>query len=147
MGTTPFSFIRFNNLRKFCFDSTHDSQWLYKNWFNSDHGSKWISEVWFKSTHDSKRFHHILIQISYRLKTLPLYFDSNPLTTQKNFPEFRFKSIHDSKHYLKYWFEWSHDSMIRINSWFRWPFLGLTLNFVDLFWAFTTFRWLILGFH
>ena len=43
------------SLRKFWFDTTHDSQWRYKNWFKSTHDSKWISEILFKSTHKSKK--------------------------------------------------------------------------------------------
>ena len=58
---------------------------------------------------------------------------------------FWFKSTHDSKKYLEYWFELSYDSMIRINCCSRWPF-WLSLNFVDLFWVFTWFRWPFWGF-
>ena len=60
MGTTQFDSIQLS-LKKFWFDSTHDSQWLYKNWF--------------KSARDS-------IEIDSSLKKLPEYFDSNQLTTQ-----------------------------------------------------------------
>ena len=108
------------SLRKFWFDSTHDSQWLYKNWFKSAHDSKWISEIWFKSTHDSKSFQNTLIQINSRLKT---------------FPECWFRSNHDSKNYLAYWFE-------SITQWFE-----SVVGFVDLCWAFTQFRWPFWGFQ
>ena len=93
---------------------------------------------------------------SNRLTTLKAsrIFWLNQLMTKKNFPGFWFRSTHDSKN-LEYWFEWSHDTMIRINCRFRWPFLcfhsillasfGLSLNFVDLFGAFTKFRCSLLG--
>ena len=123
------------SLRKSWFDSTHDSRWLYKNWLKSAHDLKWIGEIWFKSTHDSKIFRNILILINSRLK---------------NFPKFWFKSTYDSKSshdsIKEYWLKSSHASMIRINCWLRWHFLGfhslsltffgLSLTFVDLFWAF-----------
>ena len=53
MGTTIFYLIQLG-LRKFRFNSTHDSPWLYENWF--------------KSAHDSEEF---------------LKFDSNRVMTQK----------------------------------------------------------------
>ena len=37
--------------------------------------------------------------------------------------------------------------MTRINCWFLWPFLCFSLNFVDIFWAFTKFCWPFLVFH
>ena len=72
------------SLRKFWFDATHDSQWLYRDWFKLAHDSKWISEIWFKSTHDSKIFKNIFIQINSGLKKTFQDFDSNQLMTQKN---------------------------------------------------------------
>ena len=33
------------SLRKFWFDTTHDSQWRYRNWFKSTEYSKCISEI------------------------------------------------------------------------------------------------------
>ena len=55
------------SLRKFWFDTTHDSQWRYRNWFKSTEYSKCISEIfsnqlmtqkklsesWIESTHDT----------------------------------------------------------------------------------------------
>ena len=87
-----------------------------------------------------------LIQIDSRLKKL-LEGLIQINSRLRKFPEFWFKSTHDSKRYLEYWLESSHGSMIKTNSWFRWPFwaftvgisltfLGLPLNFVDLFWEF-----------
>ena len=124
MGTTQILFDSIQlNLKKFWFDSTHDSQWLYKNWLKSAHDSKSISEIWSKSTYDSKSFQNILIQIISRLKKTLRNFDSNWLMTENN--------------RLEYWFESSHDSVIRINCWY----------FLDLFRVFTQFRWHFLGFN
>ena len=48
-------FILFNPVSEsFDSDSTHDSQWLPKNWFKSAHDSKWLFGIWFKSTQDWK---------------------------------------------------------------------------------------------
>ena len=102
-------FSRFSSVSEI-FNSTHDSQCLYKNWFKSAHDSKWISEILFKSSHDSKSFQHILIQINSGHKTYQT-FDSDRFMTQKTFC-------------YTYWFESSCHSMIRINCWFRCPFLG-----------------------
>ena len=87
-----------------------------------------------------KRFQNVLIQINSRLKKLSRFL-------------IRINSW--LKNHLEYWFDSSHDSMIRINCWFRWPFLGLSLdvvdlfgfslNFADLVGAFTKFRWPFLG--
>ena len=53
--------------RKFQFESTHDSQWLYKTWFKSN----FKMDLWN------------LIQTDSWLKKLSGYFGSNQLTTQK----------------------------------------------------------------
>ena len=122
MGTTQNIFYSYQlSLKKFWFDSTHDSQWLYRNWFKSTHDSKWISENWLKSTHDSK---------SSRI--------------------FWFKSTHDSKKLSRILIQinsWLKKSgiLIWINSWLNdsnQPLISLTF-----FWAFTQFRWPFLGFH
>ena len=75
-----------------------------------------------------------LIQIDSRLKMLPEYFVSNHFKTKKNFPEFWFKSTHDSKTI------WNVDSNRVMTQWFEW-----TVDFADLFWVFTKFRWPFLG--
>ena len=92
------------SLSKFWFDSTHDSQWLYKNRFKSAQYPKSISEVWFKYTHDSKSFRNILIQIDSWLKKLAGIL-------------IRIKSLLDDWNQL----------FISLT------FLGLSLKFVDLF--------------
>ena len=131
MVTTHFLF-NLNHLKKFWLDSTHDSQWLYKNWFVSPHGTKWISEIWFKSTHDSKSFRIFWFKSTRDSKRLSR-IDSNRLMTKKT---------------LEYWFESTVDFVepFRTFTQFCWPFWGisrnsltffrLSLNFVDLFWAF-----------
>ena len=107
------------SLRKFWFDSTHGSQWLYKNRFKSTHDSKWISEIWFKSTHDCKTFQN---------------FDSNQLTIQ-NFSEFRFESTHDSMMLSIPSFVW-HLLGIQLYCWLGMTFFGAShqvLTSYDLF--------------
>ena len=71
---------------------------------------------WFKSTNDSKNFQN---------------FDSNQLMTQKAFWDI------DSNQVMTEWFESIVDfvDVFRAFTQFRWPFLGLSLNFVDIFWA------------
>ena len=69
-GMTHFYSIQLS-LRKYWFDSKHDSQWLYENWFKTTHDSQLISEIWFRSTHDSKSIQNILIQINSRLRKRP----------------------------------------------------------------------------
>ena len=62
------------SLRKFWFDTTHDSQWRYKNWFKSTDDSKWISEILFKSTHDSKKLSESWIESTH--DTMMLFIPS-----------------------------------------------------------------------
>ena len=75
------------------------------------------------------------------------YFDSNQLVTQKGFPEL-IQIDSWLKKTLEYWFESTVDFVepFRTFTQFCWPFWGisrnsltffrLSLNFVDLFWAF-----------
>ena len=122
MGTTQNIFDSNQlSIRKFWFDWTHDSQWLYRNWFKSAHDSKWISETWFKSTLDSKSFKNILIQINSWLKKLSrILIQINSWLTKI----------------------WNIDLNQVTTQWFE-----SSVDFVELFWAFAQFRWPFLGFH
>ena len=84
---------------------------------------------WFKSTHDRNGF---------------LEFDSNWLMAQKNFPEFWFKSTHDSKGFPKFWFISTQlknlpGIFIWINSWLNYTIMFGPLShwcwIDDPFWA------------
>ena len=99
------------NLRKFWFDSTHESQWLYKTWFEPTHDSIWISEIWFKSIHDSK-----------------------------NLPEFWFKSTYDNNKLFRILIRinsWLNDAIhFQFRLSFFWGFI-FTADSVDLFGLYT----------
>ena len=69
------------------------------------------------------------IQIDSRLQNLPEYFDSNKLTTQKTFQNF-------NSYRLMTQTIWNIDSNEVMTQWFE-----STVDFVDLLWAFTKFRW------
>ena len=102
------------SLRKFWFDSTQDSQWLYKTWFISTHDSKRMSEIWFISTHNSESFQN---------------FDWNQLTTEKAFQNF------DSNQLMSQWcysFPVSVDLFWAFNFIvdFVWPFWGFWLKYL-----------------
>ena len=94
------------SLRKFWFDTTHDSQWRYRNWFKSTEYSKCISEIFFKSTHDSKKTFRIL----------------NWINSWHN------DAIHSQFHMTFF----GHSTFF----WKPFPFLGIQLNcwLGDLFW-------------
>ena len=82
-------------------------------------------------------------------------FDSSRLTTQKASRIFRFNLTHDSKTLPRFWFKSAHDlNKSGILIWVKseslndsnqllilLTFFGLSFNVVDLFWAFTQFRW------
>ena len=87
-----------------------------------------------------------LNQIDSRLKKLPEYFYSNQLTTQKTFQNFDSNRLMTQKLSgilirIKSWLNDSNQLLISLT------FFGPSLNFVDLFWAYTKFRWPFLGFH
>ena len=112
MGATLFFYSIQLSLRKFWFDSTHDSQWLSNTWFKSTQDPKRISETSFKSTHDLKSFQK---------------FDSNQLTTQKVFQNI------DSNQLMTQWcisLPVSYDLFWAFNFTvdFAWSFLGFPLK-------------------
>ena len=77
-----------------------------------------------------------LIQIDSPLKKNPEYFDSNQLTTQKTFQRLDLNRLMTQKSI------WNIDSTQVMTQLFE-----SSINFVDLFWAFTKISWLFLGFH
>ena len=101
----------------FLFDSIQIS--LRKFWFDS-----WLtmaSQELIQINSRIKTDFGTLIQIDSRLKKLPEYFDWNQ-SRPKNFPEFWFKSIHDSQNI------WNIDSTQVMTQWFE-----STVDFAELF--------------
>ena len=118
------------SLRRFWFDSTHDSQWLNRNWFKSAHDSKWICEIWIKSTDDSKSFKNILIQINSWLKKLSnILIQINSWLIKSGILIWIKSLLNDSNQLLiSLTFLGFH--------WISLTFFGFSLNFVGLFWGF-----------
>ena len=137
MGMTQVFYSIQLSLRKFWFDSTHGSQWLYKNRFKSTHDSKWISEIWFKfpftlAVLTTAKASRILIQINSR--------------TIQNLSEPWLESTHDSMVLSIPIFVW-HFLGIHLYCWLGMTFFGLltqVLTSYDLFWAFRL-EWLFLA--
>ena len=128
------------SLRKFWFDSTHDSQWFYRNWFKSAHDSKWISENWFKSIHDRKVSRTFLFKSTHDSKKSRILIQINSWLKKLGILILIESWLNDSNQLLiSLTFSWAFTQ-------FRWPFLGFhsisfiffgfSINFVDLFGAF-----------
>ena len=118
MGMSQFFSVRFNSvLESFDSDSTHDSQWLSRNWLKSTHDSKWLSKFDSNRLPTQMAFQNF---DSNRFTTKNAFqnFDSNQLMTQKTSQNFDSNRLMTQKQTI----------LIYINSW-----LNYTLDLIYLY--------------